>query len=268
MHETVSPALGPNLGSVFSATWTRARVAWRGAASVLLAWAVAAVLMSWTSGLVGLGLGLLSIALGLAASGAVLRLSLTDTLADARAIGLGPAGFQLRRAELRLLGAGLLCAIFLAMVVSILVLVLLAVFGLSELDPVAIRAGDASAVGPLWKLVVMALVAAGVVVLPIMLATRLSLFAPATVAQGRMVSLLVMGISRGSVWPLFLGLAACALPTVILIALVVAAGLGPAPATSVVTAFTVLIQVPLTLVLLAVAYRHLDPDARATRSTG
>jgi hypothetical protein len=195
---------------------------------------------------------------GLIAVGALARLSISPDLKTARTLGLGPLGLQFRWPELRLLGAALLCLIFLAIIVSILGLVVLAIFGGAELDVPAIQARDWAAVGAPWKLVVLAIVGIGALVIPLLLIVRLSLFIPATLGRRQMVSLNSMGIAYGSFWALLGGLVLTSVPTVVLAALIGNGVLsGTVAAVSWVVGLVGL-QLPLTLAFLGAAYRQLE----------
>ncbi len=195
---------------------------------------------------------------GLVAVGALARLSIKPTLAGARGLGLGPAGLQLGWPEARLLGAALLCLIFLAMIVVVLAIVVLAIFGASELDVAAIQARDWAAVGPPWKLGLLSILALVSVLIPILLLVRLSLFAPATVGRRQMVSLNSMGIAYGSFWSLLAGLVLTSAPVLLLFTLI---------ATDVLTGGTASIagiiglaglQLPLSLGFLGAVYQQLE----------
>ncbi|WP_428152298.1 hypothetical protein [Brevundimonas sp.] len=194
----------------------------------------------------------------LVAVGALTRLSISDDLAEARAMGLGPRGLQARRAEARLLGALLLCLLFLTMIAVILALVVLAIFGMAELNVQAIQARNWAAVGAPWKLAVLAVLGIGAVAIPVLLVVRLSLFAPATLGRRQMVSLNAMGIAYGSFWPLLAGLVVTALPKIVLLALI-GTGVVPGPTGSVVGALVLVgLQLPLTVGFLGAAYRQLE----------
>lgn len=205
------------------------------------------------------GLAVHTVALALAAvvvAGGLTRLAISPDVATARMLGLGPAGLQFAWAELRLIGAALLCLIFLAMVISILGLVVLAIFGMAELDVEAIRARDWAAVGPAWKLAVLAVVGAGAIAIPTLLAVRLSLFAPATLGRGHMVSLNSMGIAYGSFPPLLAGLVMTALPTLLAVGL---AGRGLSQEARIAVGLVLIaLQPALTLGFLGAAYRQLE----------
>lgn len=234
-------------------------VVWRWAWGALGLWTLAAVggvLATGTAA--GAAFGLLGAVAALAASGAVLRLGIAGGSAGARALGLEPAGLQLGRVEARLLGTALLCLLFLFMILALLGLTLLAVAGAAELNADAIQARDWAAVGAPWKLAVVAVVGVGALVIPVMLAARLAMAAPATVALGRMMSLPAMAISRGNVRPLTIGLLLAASPSIMTAAL-------NAPVLSV--AVLGVLQVPFALTFLSVAYRRLAGGAEGEDGT-
>jgi len=147
-------------------------------------------------------------------------------------------------------------------VASLVGLTVLALFGGSELDVAAIQARDWSSVGPAWRVAVVAVVGVGAIIIPLMLAARLAMAGPATVAQGRMVSLPAMAISRGNVVPLMLGLGLFSLPGLGLLGVLAAIGGALAAIGSAITVAWVL--VPMWMGLLGVAYRavRIDADAR------
>ena len=194
----------------------------------------------------------------LVAVGALARLSIRDDLTEARALGLGPLGLQAKPPEARLVGALLLCLLFLSMIVSILALVVLAIFGMAELNVQAIQARDWAAVGAPWKLGVLAVLAAGAVAIPLLLLVRLSLFVPATLGRRQMVSLNSMGIAYGSFWPLLAGLIATALPKIGLLTLIGAGMLAGRTGELVWVLGLVGLQLPLTIGFLGAAYRQLE----------
>ncbi len=192
------------------------------------------------------------------AVGALARLSISDTLGEARAMGLGPLGLQAKLPEARLVGAALLCLLFLAMILSILGLVVLAIFGMAELDVQAIQARDWARVGEPWKLGVLAALAIGAVAIPLLLTVRLSLFAPATLGRRQMVSLNAMGIAYGSFWPILGGLIITAVPKIVLLTLIGTGLLTGAVGQVVWVLGLVGLQLPLTLGFLGAAYRQLE----------
>jgi hypothetical protein len=173
-------------------------------------------------------------------------------------LGLGPLGLQFRWPELRLVGAALLCLIFLAMIVSVLGVIVLAIAGGAELNVEAIQARDWAEVGAPWRLAVVGAVVAGALIIPLVLTVRLSLFAHATLGRRQMVSLNSMGIAYGSFWALLLGLIIVNLPKIGLFTLIAGGVLGGVTA-SVVGAITlVAVQLPLTMAFLGAAYRQLE----------
>lgn len=194
----------------------------------------------------------------LVALGAVTRIGVAGDKAGGKALGLGPAGLQLTKTEGRLLGATLLCGLFLAIMLALLGLTALALFGGAGLDAEAIRVRNWSAAGPAWKLWLLAGVGVIVVGAPVLLALRLSLYAQATVATGRMISLTATRLTNGSMLPLLAGLILVQAPG---IAWAVLAITGALPAKAVLAAGVVLIaavQVPLKAAFLGAAYRRLD----------
>lgn len=201
---------------------------------------------------------LAALASSLVALGALARLSITDDMAGARALGLGPAGLQMGLPEARLLGAALLCLIFLTMIVSILALVVLAIFGTAELDVAAIQARDWARVGEPWKMGLLTALGIGALAIPLLLTVRLSLFAPATLGRRQMVSLNSMGIAYGSFWPLLAGLVITALPKIVLLGLIGAGVLAGQTAEIARVVVLVGLQLPLTLGFLGAAYRQLE----------
>ena len=239
---------------------------WRGAAGALILCAALWLLpVVWTpaGGLVWLWAPAVAVST-VVLVGALARLSISDDLAEARGLGLGPFGLQAGLPEARLVGAALLCLLFLSMIVSIIALVVLAIFGMAELNVPAIQARDWAAVGPPWKLGVLAALAIGAVAIPLLLVVRLSLFVPATLGRRQMVSLNSMGIAYGSFWQILAGLILTALPKIALLTLIGTGALGGATGQVVWVLGLVGVQLPLTLGFLGAAYRQLEywsPDA-------
>jgi hypothetical protein len=139
-------------------------------------------------------------AVGLMAWGAANRVAVLGERAPEA--GLGPGGLQFGRVEVAMVVALLLNLLFLAMIGAVLALVALALFGAAGLDAEAVRARDWAAVGPAWKLAVLAAVGAVVMAVPVLLVVRLALFSQATVGRGQAVSLNTLGIATGSFWRL------------------------------------------------------------------
>ncbi len=192
----------------------------------------------------------------LVAAGALARLSIHD--GKGRPQDLGPLGLQMGKPEARLLGALLLCLLFLTMILSILALVVLAIFGMAELNVEAIQARDWAGVGAPWKLGVLAVVGLGALAIPLLLLVRLSLFASATIGRRQMVSLNSMGIAYGSFWPLLAGLIVSAVPGIVLAVLLGTGTVASDAAYAAAVIGLVGIQLPLTLGFLGAAYRQLE----------
>lgn len=191
--------------------------------------------------------------------GALARVATSADAAHARRLGLGRTGLQLTKVEARLFGAGLLCSVFLAMVLSVAALLLLALFGGAGLDAEAIRLGDWSRVGPAWKLGLLAVMTAFCIFAIVALTARLLLFAPATVARGHMISLNSMALTRGIFWPFLAGLIVTAAPKVGLLILT-GAGLLPGAAGWMVWVVVLIgLQGPLTMAYLGAVYRRIEP---------
>ena len=233
---------------------------WTGAAGALVLLAAACLAPLFVAGVDGGVAGARGAAavLGVVAVGALARLSITPSREAARAMGLGPLGLQFKGPELRLIGAALLCLIFLAMIVSVLGVMVLAIAGGAELNVEAIQARDWAAAGPPWRLAVVGGVVAGALIIPLVLAVRLSLFAHATLGRRQMVSLNSMGIAYGSFWPLLAGLIMTGLPKIILIALIGGGVLTGTAATVAWVVGLVGVQLPLTMAFLGAAYRQLE----------
>ena len=233
---------------------------WTGAAFALGLWAaIGAAAAVSPAGMISLGLALLGVVAGLISIGASLRLAVADDQADAKALGLGPRGLQFGRAEVQLLGAATLCLLFWAIVASLVGLTVLALFGGSELNVEAIQARDWGSVGPAWRVAVVAVVGVGAIIIPVMLAARLAMAGPATVAQRRMVSLPAMAISRGNVVVLVLGLVLSSIPALALLGILASIG---GPVAGIGAAFVVVwVLVPMWMAFLGVFYRGVRIDA-------
>jgi hypothetical protein len=201
---------------------------------------------------------LLTVIAGLAAFGATTRIGTAIDLETARRAGLRPGGLQLGRPEARLAGATLLCALFMSIILALLMLVALALFGGAGLNAEAVRARDWAAVGPAWKLALLAGVTLVVLGAPLLFAVRLSLYAPATVGRGQMISLTATGLTNRAILPLLAGLVACAVPGLIWLGLVTTGVLGGRAAGAVAILTLVAVQWPLTSAFLGAAYRRLE----------
>lgn len=232
--------------------------AWRGA------WgAIAVGVLAWSSAYMALGaVSLIWAPVGLVASlvlvGAVTRIAVSKDQEAAKQLGLGRAGLQFRLPEWRLLGAALLCAVFMAMILSVVALLLLAVFGMAGLDAEAINQRNWAAVGPVWKLALLAVVTGLALFGLLVMAVRLSLFAPATLGRGHMVSLNSMGIAQGSFWPLLGGLIIVGLPKLVLAVLTGWGLLSGVIGWIVWVVVLCGLETPLTIGFLGAAYRQLE----------
>jgi len=197
-HRRLNPirALADGVASIPRA----ARSAW----AVLAFWTLmlAAPLVLPVEGAVGIAHGMGLWLTALVAVGTLFRLGVSDTVSQAQELGLGAGGLQIGAAEARIAWGSVLILIFLGLIGCILALVALAVFGMAELDAAAIQAREWTSVGPGWKLALLAIVTGLIVGIPVLLITRLSLFAAASVARRRTVSLDSMAIATGSGWAL------------------------------------------------------------------
>ncbi|GAW40340.1 hypothetical protein SH203_00737 [Brevundimonas sp. SH203] len=246
------------LGETLSAAGSALPRLWRGAWGAILLAAVVWSVQPLAAAATGLIWAAFALIATLALAGALGRIAITDDLTQARGLGLGPAGLQFGRPELRLLGAGLLCAVFLAMILSVVGLVLLAVFGMAELNARAIELRQWGAVGPVWKLALLALVTAFALFAVAAFSVRLSLFAPATIGRGQMVSLQSMTLARGAFGPLLVGLIVTSAPKIGLV-LLWGAGLLSGTSGWVICAVVLTgLQAPLTMAFAGAAYRRLD----------
>lgn len=247
-----------NLQAALGATLRALPRLWLGAGGGLLlcaaVWLVPVVIgpLPWVGPVWVIAAGLAT----LIATGGLARLAVTGDLQSARALGLGPAGFQFGWPEARLVISALFCLIFVAMIVIVLALAVLAIFGTAELNVAAIEARDWARVGAPWKLALLAGLGTAAVLIPLLLVVRLSLFIPATLGRRQMVSLNSMGIAYGSFWPLLAGLLVTAVPTLLGLAGAGRLG-GPVGAILLVVGFTGL-QLPLTIGFLGAAYRQLE----------
>ena len=203
----------------------------------------------------------------LIAWGALARVGLTSSLAEARAMGLGPAGLQLGGGEGRILAAALLNAVFLAILLTVVGLTLLGVAGASDLDADAIAARDWSRAGPPLQLALIGAVAFIALAIPLLFAVRLSLFAQASLGRRRVISLNTLGIAEGSFWPLLLLLLIAGLPKIVLAILSAQGVLTGAGAQVAWVLVLALVQAPFAAGALGSAYRQLEywsPDTEVT----
>jgi hypothetical protein len=246
------------LGDALSAAFAGLPRAWKGAWGAILVG-----VLVWSSAWLALGaVSMIWAPFGLVASltliGGLTRIAISDDRQAAKRLGLGPAGLQFRMPEFRLLGAALLCAVFMAMILSVVALLLLAVFGMAGLDAEAINQRNWGAVGPVWKLVLLAVVTLLALYGVLVMVVRLSLFAPATLGRGHMVSLNSMGIAQGSFWPLLGGLVVVGLPKVVLLVLAAGGMLSGGVGWAVWAVVLCGLEAPLTTGFLGAAYRQLE----------
>ena len=106
------------------------------------------------------------------------------------------------------------------------------------------------------------------VIAVLVMAVRLSLFAPATLGRGHMVSLNSMGIAQGNFWPLLGGLVVVGLPGLMVLVLNGAGVISGLIAGLVWAAVLAAVQTPLILSFLGAAYRRLEywtPQEHPTR---
>ena len=249
-----------NLQAALGATLRAMPGLWLGAAGALLVctavWLVPVfrTLTGWTVPVWAIAAGMTT----LVAMGGLARLSVTGNVRAARALGLGPAGLQFGRPEVRLVVSALFCLIFLAMILIVLALAVVAVAGAAGLDVAAIQVRDWDTVGAPWKLGLLAVPGAAALLILLLFVVRLSLFVPATMGRNQVVSLNSMGIAYGSYWPLLAGLIITALPMAGLVAVVRTAGLAASLRPVILVVGLVWLQLPLTLALLGTAYRRLE----------
>lgn len=120
--------------------------------------------------------------------------------------------------SVRVLGASLLNTLFLALIVIVLGIVLLGVAGatgLADGDDLTMMAQAVAADGG-WKTYILLALEIAALLLVLTLSARLMAAGPATVANGRVVSLAVLGFTRGSGVKPAAGLIAVLAPTILL----------------------------------------------------
>lgn len=221
-----------SLGKALSAGLSSLPQAWTGAwLSLILLWAVAIgghVLTMHMAGaghsvIVAIGVAVISYLLGLMAKGALYRTALFGAKAKSEGLGLG--GLQLGAPELRLFGASILIAVFMAVIVLAMLIVLAVAFNASGL-----QTGYANSLAALhaafmrhhgaadWTFIVLVPLA---VIFFIFMRLKFALYAAATIAEKRMVTLNALGLSSGNVGKLFLGLVAIAAPFVVALIVVI-----------------------------------------------
>lgn len=174
--------------------------AWAGAwgvlalLSVLIATPALVPLEGWMS---AAHAGVLAVA-GLSAWTGLTRIAVAGGVDRARRLGLGAGGLQFGKGEFRVAAGLILNLLFLAVIGGALALVATAVLGVAQVDLLTLRVGAE----PVWKMAAVAVVGAVAVASLTLLVVRLSLFAPASVGRGRIVSLNSMGVAHDAFWPL------------------------------------------------------------------
>lgn len=230
----------------------------RGAGGALGLSAIAVIATGFVTGWLATLAGAIAMVAGVSAFGAITRIGVAGDLAGAKTQGLGPLGFQLRKVEARLLGASLLCSLFMTIILSLLALTALALFGGAGLNAQAVEARDWAAVGPTWKLALLAFVGAVVLLTPVVLGLRLSLFAQATVGRGQMISLTATALTNGVMIPLFVGLLVVQIPALIWCGLIASGVLSGQAALWFGVIGLAAVQTPLLSGFLGSAYRRLE----------
>lgn len=228
---------------------------------------------------------LLNWVLSIVATGALLRLAFRADQPDRADFQVGAQGFQWRNTETQLLLAALTLVFIFAMAVLalIFVLILIGVFAglsgaLASVQAAATPDELVEQLGPGLATAFM-LVLLGFLCVVIWLAVRLTLYAPATVAEGRMRVFESMALTKGRFWKLLGALILASLPTIL--ASVIAGGVVEAVgeqgedgtkvvdlplglALGLITGLVVsLVQIPLVIGVYAELYRRLGPPVPA-----
>ena len=212
---------------------------------------------------IGAGVVLLGILTGLVRAGALYRLGVADDPAAARRLGLGPLGLQFGKPELRLAAGGALVTLFLLLVAIagfVVAVFIASAAGLGEVDWSTVRTPeDFLALGEPWKLGLVAAAPIGLALVLAVLATQLSLFAPATIGRERVTSLDALALADGHFFKLFIGLLLVSLPTLGVALARQGTGGGDATAWLLAEGLVAgLVQAPLTAGFLSAAYRRLE----------
>lgn len=206
----------------------------------------------------------LALVFGLVADGALYRLGVFGR--DARREGLGFAGLQFGRPELRLLAAQLLIGLFLALI-AVAAIVVLAValtaagLGAVDVERMTSLADLQGLAGPV-ELTVVGTLIVGIAATFLLLTVRFSLYGAATVGRRRIVSLNALGVAEGAFWPLLLGLVVVSLPAVAVFAwracATAPAGQGQLIFYGLQALAYAFVQKPLVAGFLSAAYRRLE----------
>lgn len=163
---------------------------------------------------------LAALAVVLVADGALFRLGVFG--GGARREGLGLAGLQFGRPELRLLAAQLLIGLFLVLIAVAAIVVLAIALTAAELGAVEFEHARSLSdlqglAGPVELTVVGGLIV-GIAAIFLLLSVRFSLYGAATVGRRRIVSLNALGLAEGAFWPLLFGLVLVSSPSIALFA--------------------------------------------------
>lgn len=216
-----------SLGKALGAAVASLPQAWAGAwLALLLLWgavAVAPMLLFRFITLPNLGIAVLGgfvvvILLKLMVKGALYRTALFGKGAVTEGRGLG--GLQLGKPEWRLLGASLINSLFMLLIIGATVIVYAVAFNMSGLghgytdSHAALHAAFMRhRTAADWTFILLIPVA---LIFFVFIAIRFVLYAAATVAEKRMVTLNALGLSAGNAGKLFLGLLVIILPFVII----------------------------------------------------
>ncbi len=212
-----------SLGKALSEGLSSLPQAWGGAwLSLILLWVVTvgghlALMHAYGTShaaILAAGAMLVAYVLTLMAEGALYRTALFGSKAKSEGLGLG--GLQLGAPELRLFGASILIALFMVVIVIAALIVLAVAFNMSGLQTgytnslAALHAAFMRHhTGADWTFIVLVPL---LLLFFVFLRLKFTLYAAATVAEKRMVTLNALGLSSGNVGKLFLGLVAIAVP--------------------------------------------------------
>lgn len=176
--------------------------AWAGAWGVLalLSVLIAIPALVPLEGWMGVAHGVVLALAGLSAWAGMTRIAVAGDVDRARRLGLGAGGLQFGRGEVRVAAGLILNLLFLTVIAGVLALAAVAVLGLAQVDLPTLRI----AAEPVWKTAAVAIVGAVALAALALLVVRLSLFAPASVGRGRVVSLNSMGVAHDAFWPLLM----------------------------------------------------------------
>ncbi len=210
-------------------------------------------------------IGVVGAAMGLMASGALLRLAFADEHAGDPDFRIGPAGFQWGRPETRLL-AGALLLIFLFVLGLLFLLVAafvcsaVAVLAGAKVDPTAV-ALDPNTLPAGLRLTV-GLLADVFALVGIWIGVRISLYPSATVAEKRLMVFSTWKLTRGQFWRILAAIVIVLLPALVLTLVIMSLELPAAvalPARLLLILVNAFFEAPLLCGLYAYLYRGLRP---------